>query len=204
MASATRQTTLLQAIADDHQLMYNIYDAYVSNTGNLKEQTKWSNQLLWEVARHATAEELIVYPLFEKHLGPDGKQRADHDRSDHQQVKNMLTQLENLNAGSDEHATLLKTVIDTLRPHNTSEEQDDIPALEQAMGAEASISTANKFRRTKHFVPTRPHPSAPNKPPFETVAGLLAAPMDKLKDLFETFPSEQEVESVVPGAGMQN
>jgi len=36
------------------------------------------------------------------------------------------------------------------------------------------------------------HPSAPNKPPFETLAGLLAAPMDKLKDMFAQFPSDEE------------
>jgi len=34
----------------------------------------------------------------------------------------------------------------------------------------------------------RAHPNAPNKPPFETVAGLMAAPIDKLRDLFEKFP----------------
>jgi hypothetical protein len=35
---------------------------------------------------------------------------------------------------------------------------------------------------------SRAHPNAPNKPPFETVAGLMAAPLDKLRDLFEKFP----------------
>ncbi|PPR04198.1 hypothetical protein CVT24_010746 [Panaeolus cyanescens] len=155
MASATRQTTLREAIADDHQLMYNLYNAYVSNTGNLKEQSKWSNQLVWEIARHATGEEIVVYPLFEKHLGEEGKQMADHDRSDHQQVKNSLSELENLQPGSSEHASLLKTIMETLRSHNESEEQNDLPALEKAMGSQASISSANKFKRTKHFVPTR-------------------------------------------------
>lgn len=29
---------------------------------------------------------------------------------------------------------------------------------------------------------------APNKPPFETIAGLFAAPLDKVKDAFSSFP----------------
>jgi hypothetical protein len=37
----------------------------------------------------------------------------------------------------------------------------------------------------------RAHPNAPNKPPFETVAGLMAAPLDKLRDLFEKFPQNK-------------
>lgn len=34
----------------------------------------------------------------------------------------------------------------------------------------------------------RSHPSAPDKPPFETVVGLMTAPVDKLINLFNKFP----------------
>lgn len=37
-----------------------------------------------------------------------------------------------------------------------------------------------------------------NKPPFETLAGLLAAPLDKLRDAFNNFPSEEELHRVQP------
>ena len=37
----------------------------------------------------------------------------------------------------------------------------------------------------------RAHPCAPNKPPFETLVGLLSAPIDKLKDMFAKFPTEE-------------
>lgn len=40
------------------------------------------------------------------------------------------------------------------------------------------------------FVPTRSHPSAPDKPPFETVVGLMAAPIDHLADLLRRFPDQ--------------
>lgn len=39
-----------------------------------------------------------------------------------------------------------------------------------------------------HLPFTRAHPSAPNKPPFETLVRLLAAPVDKLKDWSASFP----------------
>lgn len=42
----------------------------------------------------------------------------------------------------------------------------------------------------------RSHPSAPNKPPFETLAGLMSAPMDKLKDMFSKFPTTEEKQSI--------
>jgi hypothetical protein len=42
------------------------------------------------------------------------------------------------------------------------------------------------------FVCSSAHPNAPNKPPFETLAGLLTAPIDKVKDAFAKFPTEEQ------------
>jgi hypothetical protein len=86
--------------------------------------------------------------------------------------------------------------------------------LEKALGPEQSENVAKSFQRTKKFVPTRwvlvhfgihpdiltvcnrPHPNAPARPPYETFIGFLSAPIDKLKDYFSTFPSEEEQQEV--------
>ncbi|TFK36182.1 hypothetical protein BDQ12DRAFT_725232 [Crucibulum laeve] len=190
--SSAKSQTLSEAVAEDHREMYTYYDEYTKASGNPDKQERWARQLTWEVARHAIAEELVVYPMMEKHLGEKGKQLAEHDRADHQEVKNRLYNLEDLSPGTSQHASLLKEIMDHLKPHNDSEENEDLPLLEAAIGREDSQSAAKSFERTKKFVPTRSHPSAPNKPPFETLAGLMAAPMDKLKDAFAKFPSDEE------------
>ena len=66
-----------------------------------------------------------------------------------------------------------------------------MPALEKALTDDVTADMAKSFERTKMFTPTRSHPSAPDKPPFETAAGLLAAPIDRLTDLFRKFPDER-------------
>ncbi|KAG8932544.1 hypothetical protein FRC02_000921 [Tulasnella sp. 418] len=73
-----------------------------------------------------------------------------------------------------------------------TEEENDLPMFEKTMEPDESAAMAQSFMRTKKFVPTRSHPSAPDKPPFETAAGLLAAPIDKLKDMFASFPDESD------------
>ncbi|PPQ79454.1 hypothetical protein CVT25_002616 [Psilocybe cyanescens] len=187
---------LIDAVADDHQEMYTYYDQYVKSTGDADAQERWSRQLTWEVARHAIGEELVIYPLMEKHLGEQGKKLADNDRAEHQEVKNLLYQLESLKPGTSEHAALLKNIVDHLKPHNDSEEQEDLPLLQKAIGEEGAVKAAASFTRTKKFAPTRSHPSAPNQPPFETLAGLMAAPIDKLKDMFSKFPTEEQKDSI--------
>jgi hypothetical protein len=74
--------------------------------------------------------------------------------------------------------------------HIKEEENDDLPALEKAIATTESESLAKSFERTKAFVPSRSHPSAPSKPPFETVVGLLTAPIDHLGDMFRKFPNQ--------------
>jgi hypothetical protein len=63
--------------------MYEYYDAYKS-ASDVDTKTRWANQLIWEVARHAVAEEIVVYPLMEKHLGQQGVELANGDRTEHQ------------------------------------------------------------------------------------------------------------------------
>lgn len=75
---------LTDRIKRDHQEIRE----YAENIRNAKDQNSkatWQNQFTWQLARHAIAEELVVYPAFER-LGPEGRQRAEKDRSQHQSV----------------------------------------------------------------------------------------------------------------------
>ncbi|OJA15610.1 hypothetical protein AZE42_09638 [Rhizopogon vesiculosus] len=185
------KTPLTDAITHDHREMYAYYQQFKQNKGDTDAQGRWAHQLMWEVARHAVGEEIIVYPLMEKQLGEEGTKLADQDRNDHQTVKELLAKLEALQVGTAEFDSILERAMATLHKHNDSEEQNDLPRLEMVLHPDHSKEAAAQFRRTKHFVPTRPHPMAPNKPPYETLVGFMAAPIDKLKDLFTTFPTEE-------------
>ena len=63
--------------------MYDYYEKYAEAhaAGNENDAIAWANQLIWEVARHAVGEEIVVYPLMEKHMGEEGKRLADEDRT---------------------------------------------------------------------------------------------------------------------------
>lgn len=82
----------------------------------------------------------------------------------------------------------IKDLMEKLSEHIKEEEADDLPKLEAALSQEDSQDYAKSFGRTKMCVPSHSHPSAPDKPPFETVVGLLTAPIDHLADLFRKWP----------------
>ncbi|KAI0916285.1 hypothetical protein AcV5_003266 [Taiwanofungus camphoratus] len=194
---AMSQKTLFQAVKEDHEEMYEYHDEYRSahERGDVPAQARWARQLTWEVARHAVGEEIVVYPLMEKHLGDKGRELADHDRGEHQHVKELLYKLESLKPEHADYSALIEQIMVTLHPHNDDEEIKDLPLLESVIGERASKEAAVSFKKTKKIVPTRAHPSTPNKPPFETLVGLLAAPIDKIKDWYAAFPTDEEMQS---------
>jgi hypothetical protein len=79
-----------------------------------------------------------------------------------------------------------------LSKHIEEEERSDLPTLEGALQKRSgeSESMAKSFGLTKAFVPSRSHPSAGEHPPFETVMGLITAPIDHIADIFRKFPNK--------------
>jgi hypothetical protein len=78
-------STITEAITKDHREIEEYYNEVV-HSSDLEHQERFGNQFTWELARHSVAEELIVYPAFEKYLGDEGKVMAEKDRKEHHEV----------------------------------------------------------------------------------------------------------------------
>lgn len=181
-----------EAIKNDHRDLDDAYNK-ISQATTHDDKTRWRNQFVWELARHSIGEELVLYPAFERLL-PNGKEMADKDRKDHLTLKEELYKLQDLDPAKPDFQPTLDTLMKDLREHIKEEEEHDLVALEDRLAMEDSESMVKSFERTKMFVPSRSHPSAPDKPPFETAAGMLAAPIDHIMDLFRKFPKDSKSE----------
>ncbi|EYE96334.1 uncharacterized protein EURHEDRAFT_452628 [Aspergillus ruber CBS 135680] len=177
---------IIDAIKTDHRELEDYYNK-VLNANTEKEKIQWQNQFTWELARHSIGEELVVYPQFEKKL-LDGRAMADKDRKEHQSVKEQLKQFQNMEPSEPQFESTIKALMQDLSEHIKEEESNDLLKLEDALATEESEELFNSFGRTKMFVPSRSHPTAPDKPPFETAVGLMTAPIDHLTDLFRKWP----------------
>lgn len=76
--------------------------------------------------------------------------------------------------------------------HIDNEETKDLMKLEESLSEKESNAIANSFVRTKAFVPSRPHPTTPSKPPLETAFGFLTAPIDQVGDMFRKWPHRDQ------------
>jgi hemerythrin superfamily protein len=90
---AKKRSSISDVIKQDHRELEMYYKQIVSSS-DADVRTRYRNQFVWELARHAIGEELVVYPQFEELL-IDGKKIADDDRAQHQKVIQSATSLAN-------------------------------------------------------------------------------------------------------------
>ncbi|KAI0442520.1 hypothetical protein F4803DRAFT_518712 [Xylaria telfairii] len=180
-----------EAIREDHKQLKDYYNRVV-NSRDSDEQERFGNAFIWELARHSIAEEIVVYLAFERDIQNNGQVIADKDRAQHQGIKEQLYRFQKLKPKDEAYLPSLKRLFEDLQHHIKEEEEDDLMKLEKQLSLTESKELSQRFEQTKMLTPTRSHPSAPNKPPFETVIGLMTAPMDKIRDLlFTKFPEKK-------------
>src|SRR6202000_1627339 len=72
-------------IKEDHRELKEYYNQII-NSSDHDVQTRYQTLFAWELARHAVAEEIVVYPVMEKSM-PNGKAVAHKDREEHVKVR---------------------------------------------------------------------------------------------------------------------
>ncbi|KAL2810025.1 hypothetical protein BJX63DRAFT_434664 [Aspergillus granulosus] len=182
-----------ETIQQDHRTIEACYNRIIGSTSR-DEQIRFQNLFVWELARHAVGEELVVYPAFEKYV-QGGAAMAQKDREEHQKVKEQLKIFQQLDPLNQDFLPTLDTLMEELSEHIEKEESEDLVILEETLSEHDSQSLSKTFNRTKIFLPSRAHPHAPNKPPFETAVGLMTAPFDQVADLFRKWPSRDAVQT---------
>ncbi|KAJ5195529.1 uncharacterized protein N7498_008967 [Penicillium cinerascens] len=179
------------AIKEDHREIEFYYDKII-HSSDKEEQVRFQNLFTWELARHSIGEELLVYPVFEKHLA-GGADMANKDRKQHLKVKEQLKTFQDMTPSDTLFIPTIKKLMEDLSEHIKEEETDGLPKLEKSLSRKDSQSYAKCFGRTKMFVPSRSHPSGTHGHPCKTAVELLTAPIDHLADLFRKWPDTSEI-----------
>ncbi|PGH04353.1 hypothetical protein GX51_03512 [Blastomyces parvus] len=178
--------SISDSIKKDHRELEAFHNQIVNADHDIMK-ARFQHQLVWEVARLSAAEELLLYPAFEQHL-PDGKERVERDRERHQQTKDQLMEFQSMKPTDANFEPSINSLMDNLSTHLRKEEEEDLPALEEAISAEDSEELSKSFKKTKLFIPTRLHPAGRHHPAFDNVTSFIMTPVDKLSDTFHRLP----------------
>ena len=152
---------------------------------------EWRRELtekaITELVRHSVAEEAYLYPAAREKL-PDGDKIADHDIEEHAEAERTMKELERTDASDPRYTALLEKLMSEIRHHVHEEETELFPMLERHADAQELQELGRKVENMKKVAPTRPHPSAPDKPPADKLLAPVVGLVDRLRDAFSGRP----------------
>jgi iron-sulfur cluster repair protein YtfE (RIC family) len=170
-----------RAVVELFQRIEDIPSGAPADSEEMKVRRALFEQVSEELSRHAMAEEELLYPLVRSKVA-HGNELADHALEEHQQVKETLARLERMSLDNLEFEGEFRTLMATIRDHVNDEEAELFPMLQRELDQEALDALGVQLAAAKALAPTRPHPNAPNRPPFNVLAGAGAALVDRARD----------------------
>jgi hemerythrin superfamily protein len=150
-------------------------------TADVERRQKLTEKVIIELVRHSVAEEAYLYPAV-RELLPGGDELADHEIAEHAEAEETMKRLEEADPAGAEHLALLGQLMSEIRAHVREEESELFPQLRRHAGAERLAELGGKVQAIKKVAPTRPHPSAPDRPPANKLLGPATGLIDRVRD----------------------
>jgi hemerythrin superfamily protein len=140
-----------------------------------------ADRVIAMLVKHSVAEEMYVYPVMAEYL-ENGPEEVDHDKGEHQELEELLKQLEGLSPEEDGFAQCVSRIQAVLADHISDEEDEQFPKLRAAVPAEKLQELRGKVEMAEKVAPTRPHPEAPHSELFHKIVGPGVGMVDRLRD----------------------
>jgi hemerythrin superfamily protein len=188
----TTAPDLIDLLVTDHREVETMFAELETGAGDPEHRRNVADVVIAELIRHAIAEEMYVYPTARKVL-PDGDDKAEHEIQEHAEAERLMNTLDGLDPTDPKFATTLAELTAAIRHHVQDEETDLFPRLRLACSPEELIELGRKVEAAKKIAPTRPHPMAPDRPPFNKLLAPGTGLVDRVRDALTkraTSPSD--------------
>ena len=177
----TDQRDLIEVLVHDHREVETMFAELESATADPKRRRRVADAVIAELVRHSVAEEDYLYPTARRALS-DGDAVADRELAEHAEAERTMKTLEGLDATDPRFDRTCIALIAEIRQHLLEEESDLFPRLRSTCTAEELRELGRKVELAKKMAPTRPHPSAPDKPPANKLLAPGAGLVDRVRD----------------------
>ncbi len=130
---------------------------------------------------HAFAEEAVLWPAARRAL-PDGPDLTLRVESEHQEINELVTELERTRPGEARRAQVLDRLIPLLRQDVRDEEDLLLPRLQEVLDVRTLRRLGTAWELVRRVAPTRPHPVVARRPPGNTLSALPLTVLDRSRD----------------------
>jgi hemerythrin superfamily protein len=179
MTTSTGNQDVVDILTADHHEVLDLVGQIP--TADATQRRDMADTVIAELMRHSVAEEMYVYPAMRDHL-PDGESKVQHDIEEHQQLEEVMKELEGVDTADARFLEVLGRLEAVLRDHVSDEEGDQFPLLRARLSTEQLVELGQKVETAKKAAPTRPHPGAPHSELFHKTVGPGVGLVDRLRD----------------------
>lgn len=150
-------------------------------TDDAQRKKELARSVITDLSVHAGLEEVAFYPTVKEAL-PDMADEIDHDLEEHNEAKQLLSDLQGMDPTDDEFDDKFSSLISDVRHHVEDEENNLFPRVSEAMTEQELNDLGQAMEDLQGKVPTNPHPHAPQEPPANVALGPIAGVLDRLRD----------------------
>ena len=179
MTANTGSQDVIEILTTDHREVLTLVGQIPA--ADPERRRDLADTVIAELMRHSVAEEMYVYPAMRDHL-PDGESKVRHDVQEHQELEEVMKELEGVDAADPRFLEVLGRLEAILRDHVSDEETEQFPLLRAHLSRDQLVEMGQKVETAKKAAPTRPHPSAPHSELFHKLVGPGVGMVDRLRD----------------------
>ncbi|MEU1125050.1 hemerythrin domain-containing protein [Streptomyces sp. NPDC005899] len=176
------ETSILVRQRRDHAELDRLMNLYESSEESAHDRLGVLKDIVQLTFSHAFAEETVLWPLLRR-LAPDGEELTSRVEREHQEINELVAELERTDPGSDTHELLVIRAFGLIRQDIRDEEDLLLPRLQEAMEAEELRRIGATWETVRRTAPTHPHPAVPRRPPGNVLLGVPLSPFDRIRDL---------------------
>jgi len=167
---------------NDHVELDHLLEELDGTTG--REQERVLRRIDRLVFSHAFAEETVLWPVIRRVL-PDGEALTLQVEEEHQEVNELVAELETLGHDDPRRDELLSRLVQALQADVREEEDVMFPRLQEQLDGPALRRLGRQWEVARRVSPTRPHPTVSRRPPGNAVSGLPLSVLDRSRDLVD-------------------
>ncbi|SNR95175.1 Hemerythrin superfamily protein [Geodermatophilus pulveris] len=163
----------------DHVRLDRLLHELDGTTGRAQEEVLTRIDRL--VFSHAFAEETVLWPVMRRVL-PDGDELTRRVEEEHQEVNELVTELETLAHDDPRRAQRLARLVEVLQEDVRDEEDLLLPRLQERLDAGELRALGRRWELVRRISPTRPHPTVSRRPPGNVLSALPLSALDRTRD----------------------
>lgn len=173
----------LMLLKQDHQTVEELFQRFEQSSERaLKSKKQLADRIVRELAIHSAIEEQLFYPAI-RAQDEELNRMVLKSLEEHHIVKWTLNELEKTGIEDERFLAKVLVLIENVREHVKEEERKLFPLVKRAMSRDDLEVLGENLAELKKIVPTHPHPRAPDQPPGNLVAGMLAKVVDTGRDM---------------------